>query len=301
MTTDQFPPRFPDDQENPYAPPRADLGPEKAAYGTFSVRPEIGAVLSRAWEAYKERIWICVAAVLIYLLFWVAGQVLVGVLQAGMDQGGMQPGGPPPAPPNPSAAILYLVAVIGVTIFQQWITSGMILFLLRIARGQEASLGLIFAGGPYLLRLIGATILNGLIIFGVMLIGVIPGIIAMALSRQSPLGIIVFVVCLLGMAIVAIVISLRLSQYMYLIVDRDAGVVESLQTSYEITRGYVGTVFAVGFVAAAIGLAGLLGFGVGVLFTGPIGALMVIVLYLALVGNPAMGGKVEDLAELEPI
>ncbi len=301
MASDQFPPRFPHDQENPYAAPQADVGPEKAAYGTIAVRPEIGAVLSRAWEVYKERIWLCVSAGLIWALFYVAGQVLVQVLQAGMGQGPIQPGGPPPAPPNPSAVGLYFIAVIGVTIFQLWINSGMFLFLLRIARGQEASPGLIFAGGPYLLRLIGATILFYLILFGVAIIGLIPGFVALFASGQSAIGVIIMVVCVVAVAIVAIVISLRLSQYMYLIVDRDAGVLESLQTSFEMTKGYVGTVFAVGFLAGLIGLAGIIACGVGALFTGPLAALMVIILYLALINQSTLGGKDEALAELEPI
>jgi hypothetical protein len=300
MASDRFHPVFPDDRENPYAPPQADVGPEKAPLGSVRVPPEIGAVVARAWEAYKQRMGSCIAAVLIWFVFYALGQVLVAVMQTRLDQQGIQPGGPP-LPPDLSALGLYLITVFGVMIFQLWIDNGMYLFLLRIAQGQDAPLGLIFAGGPYLLPVIGASILNFLIVCGTFLTGLIPGSVAVLLSSWSPAGRFLMRVCVVVAAIAALVVWLRLSQFKYLIVDREAGVVNSLRMSFEITKGYTGTVLVVWIFAAMIGLSGILGCGVGILFTAPIGWLMIIVLYLALIEQSAQGGKDEPVAELELI
>jgi hypothetical protein len=297
MASDRFPSVFPDDRENPYAPPEADLGPEKAPLGIVTVPPEVGAVIARSWEAYQERMWICIAAVLIWSVFYAVGQSLVGTAQARMEeQGGIQPG----APPDLSAVGPYLLTVFGVTIFQLWINNGMYLFLLRIARGEDASLGLIFAGGPYLLRVIGASILNFLALCAASFIGVIPGGFATLLAGTSPAGLILMILCGIVAVIAILVLWLRLSQFKYLIVNRDAGVVNSLLTSFEITKGYTGTVLAVWVLAAIIGFSGVIGCGVGLLFTAPIGSLMLIVLYLALAGQSELGRKDEPLGEFEP-
>ena len=86
--------------------------------------------------------------------------------------------------------------------------------------------------------------------------------------------------------VAVIILALRLSQYYYLIIDRDAGIMESLRLSLEVTRGNAGNLFVIGFVTGLINLAGLLACGVGLIFTIPFTVLVFPVTYLALTGQP---------------
>src|SRR4051794_24647470 len=59
-------PPFPDDELNPYAPPRSDVRPElDPVLGDMRALPfSIGDVLSRSWEIYKDRMGITIAVVI---------------------------------------------------------------------------------------------------------------------------------------------------------------------------------------------------------------------------------------------
>jgi uncharacterized membrane protein len=74
-----------------------------------------------------------------------------------------------------------------------------------------------------------------------------------------------------------------LSLYYYLVIDRGAGVFESLQESWRLCRNQVGTITLVYCVEFAVFLAGLLAVCVGLVFAGPLINLIDTVLYLAIV------------------
>jgi hypothetical protein len=191
-------------------------------------------------------------------------------------------------------------------IFQIWIAIGQALFLLRVARGQNASFGEVFQGGPFILTVLLSSLAFGLVLGGVIALGLIPGAIAAAVTGGDPaVGPIVFVLGFLIAMVAAIVLSLRLSQYYYLVVDRGAGVMESLRLSLEFTRGNAGNIFVIGFMTGLINLAGVLACGVGLIFTIPFTALLFPVMYLALTGQPiadpmAPGKLASDAGVLGP-
>ena len=99
-------------------------------------------------------------------------------------------------------------------------------------------------------------------------------------------GSLVFGLGLIIAMVAVIILALRLSQYYYLIIDRDAGIMESLRLSLEVTRGNAGNIFVIGFMTGLINLAGFLACGVGLIFTIPYTALLFPVMYLALTGQP---------------
>lgn len=70
--------------------------------------------------------------------------------------------------------------------------------------------------------------------------------------------------------------------YFYLIIDQNAGVIDSLQRSWSVCRGSLGTITLVFFVQFAIYLAGLIACLVGSIFAWPLGSLLIPVTYLAL-------------------
>ena len=81
--------------------------------------------------------------------------------------------------------------------------------------------------------------------------------------------------------------TVRLGQFPFLIIDRDAGVLESHRLSWELTRGRAATVFLVYLAQLTINLAGLLTFYVGLFVTLPLTSLVTAVTYNALCGHPA--------------
>ena len=103
----------------------------------------------------------------------------------------------------------------------------------------------------------------------------------------------VFVVGVIITIVVVIAVSVRLYLYSFAIVDRDAGAVESLRLSYEITRGHVIELIGLALVGSLFALAGFLAFFVGALFTYPLSIFLYPCTYVALTGfkTRGAGGK----------
>jgi uncharacterized membrane protein len=72
---------------------------------------------------------------------------------------------------------------------------------------------------------------------------------------------------------------------MYLIVDRDLAVIESLRRSTELTSGNYGATFLLGLAFFGMVLVGVLALCVGVIFAVPLGSLMFAVAYCLMSGQ----------------
>jgi uncharacterized membrane protein len=289
---------FPDDDLNPYAPPRSEVGPEPELLPLGELTPTaftIGDVLTRSWEIYRDRMGTCIGIVVGCMGLNVVTQIVLSAAQQVA-----------PMARDPQA-VAFVVGVFGslaVTLFQIWLNIGQAIVMLDIARGREVTFADVFTGARFILRVLLAGCLMGLILIIPPVLGVIPGVIALqAAGKDSPVGIAVAAVGFLAGLAVSIYSGLRLSQFYYLIIDRDAGVADSLRLSYGITRGKSGAIFVLGLVTTAINLAGVLACFVGLILTMPLTVLIFIVTYLALTGQPTDDpyGKGEQLAELEPL
>ena len=101
-------------------------------------------------------------------------------------------------------------------------------------------------------------------------VGVIIGGILL-LENQSGVAAFLLFLVVSGLAgLVFIFLTARLSMYYYLVIDRDAGVFDSLQESWRLCRNQVGTITLVYFVELAVFLAGFLAFCVGLIFAIPL-------------------------------
>lgn len=242
------------DSGNPYQSPNpfSPLPTTQAAPG--DIRPtiiDLGDLMSRAWEIYKREWGTCLVLVLIIIgcnigfgmVFGIANNIIVAVTR---DQD--------------IAAIFSLFTNFISQILQAWITIGQIRCFLRVARGQPVEFGEIFTGGPWLLRIIGASILYGLMVFGGVLLFIVPGII----------------------------LALMFGQYYYLIVDRDLGVMDSLKTAKQITDGNKLTLFLLGLVCFGLTIAGFLALCVGLLAVIPYITLLQVMAYLTMTGQPTV-------------
>jgi len=292
-----FPPRAPDDRTNPYTAPEAEIGPGQYAGLGLSPTPfTVGDVLSRTWQIYKGQMWICIGVVIFCFVLNLSGQLVMGMLDVAVK----------PKVDLLTYNVIVLVVMLGIVVFQMWIAIGQALFLLRVARGQTAPFGEVFRGGSLLLTVLLSSLAFGLVLGGVVALGLIPGGLAMAAAPGNPMvGPLVLGLGFVIAMIAVIVLALRLSQYYYLVVDRGAGVMESLRLSLEVTRGNEGNIFVIGFMTGLINLAGALACGVGLIFTIPFTALLFPVMYLALTGQPiadplASGKLATDAGVLGP-
>jgi hypothetical protein len=274
----------PGDYENPYQAPADYLGtyPAFGAARPGTITPtliDMGETFSRTWTIFKDQWGMCLVVVVVCTIikFIVAVIIQWGGIALGMVAGGGdlnivlgQWGG-------------YALS----QLFTLWIDIGLILFFVKTARGQEASFGDVFAGGPYFLRVLGATVL--LVCGGLLIVAIcaLPGL-AIWLSVGGEEGIFMgFAVTGLIAVIPLIIYGLTFSQFRYLIVDHNAGAVESIGLSREITRGNRLTIIATVLIAGIASMfVAIFTCGLGYLAVLPYLTLLFPVMYLGMIGQP---------------
>jgi phage FluMu protein Com len=239
---------------------------------------DMGTIFSRTWAIFKDNWGMSLVVVVVcFIVNLVVGQIAQwGSVGVGAAIG------------DPTATVIIAQSAgIVAQLFGMWIGIGQALYFIKTVRGREASLGDIFAGGPYFLRILGATILftcGWILLCGVC---AIPGV-AIGFTVGGENGLILGAGLGVLIAIVPMAIyTLGFSQYYYLIIDHNAGAVESLSLSWQVTRGNRLTIFAIGLIAGILGmLVVLFTCLLGILAVAPYMALLYPVMYLAMTGQP---------------
>ncbi len=246
------------DSMNPYQSP-AGFGPEPTAFAPAGeVRPtriDFSETLSRTWAVFTDR-WLPMLggiflAGLISLPIYIAFQV-VNIFVV------------PQIQDQAVGISIMVVAQIVFQVYVLWITAGILLFALGVVRGEEPRYGLIFAGGRYLLSLILCGILTQIIVMLGLILLIIPGLI----------------------------FAMMLVQAQLLIIDRNMGVIDAMSTSRDVMAGNKMTVFAIWLVAGILGyLFTLITCGLGGFGFVPYMAILNIVIYLGVTGQPTMADR----------
>ena len=122
---------------------------------------------------------------------------------------------------------------------------------MKLVDGQKAEITELWAYPQYLLRMIGASILYGLIVLAGFVLLVIPGI----------------------------YLALRLQFYSYYIIDKDAGAIDSLKMSWKVTEGNMINIFLFMLLLVALNILGAIVLLVGLLVTIPVSFVAVTLLY----------------------
>ncbi|MHC4177835.1 MAG: hypothetical protein ACYSWU_10025 [Planctomycetota bacterium] len=245
------PPAF--DPENPYAAP-GEYAPPAPGYaappGAFTPTIiDFGDVFNRTWTIFKEQWGMCLVAALIIIAINVVVQAPIMVLSFAMQAEGAD---------ELETFLITQALNIVAAVFLLWFNIGLSLFFLKTARGQPAALGDIFvAPGPYYLRVLGATILFFLMYLVGLALCIVPGVI----------------------------LALMFSQYLFLIVDRNVGVTDSLSISKEITTGNKLMLFLIILVGAGLSMLGFMACCVGIVPVAAFLGLLNAVIYLAMTGQ----------------
>jgi hypothetical protein len=168
-----------------------------------------------------------------------------------------------------------------------WLSIGQCLALLGLARGEHSVFDRIVHGGRYLLT----TILAGLVFLAILALSAliyvfwIPILAALFGGWHGPV-LVLLVLLISGAFVTSLILAARFSQFGYFILDTNAGVIQSLQGSWEATRGHVMTLFMVYGSVGLINLGGVLACFVGLLFAAPFTGLLLAVAYLSLTVQP---------------
>lgn len=275
-----MPAAAPGAEQNPYQAPFSypDHGHfETSGAGTHGdyrpTRIDIGDVLSRSWEIYKDQLWMCIGVVVLGLVINYAAQIVGQIVLVAMQAARL--------PFSLLMAANILLSLLQM-VFQLWINIGQAVCLLKIARGQPGAINDLFQGGPYLLREILASLLFAVGLLAVLAVCAIPAVIVYFATNEPLYGFVAF-----GAIVVFPFYYLMLTfmQYFYLIIDHNLGAIDSLIGSREITSGNKLSIFAVQMIAFLLYLAGVAACCVGAIFTLPFAFLSMTVTYLAMSGG----------------
>jgi hypothetical protein len=157
---------------------------------------------------------------------------------------------------NLIAAIVSVVITIGIT-----------RVALKFADGIKPKFSDLYQGysATMVVRYVLASILSALAAVGSAIPALLVFIILFAITKTTLL----FIAGLPLMFIPAIYIALRLGQFRYVIVDRNAKVMESLKYSWKITKGHVGMLLLFSIKLTGIVILGILVVGIGLLWAIP--------------------------------
>jgi hypothetical protein len=188
---------------NPYQSPAS--GSHAGAIGTGYGKLDAGDAARRAWKIFAANLGSCIAVAVLYWVVCVASMfgLMIVIFGTMMVLGGAGVG---PAEMVILAVIVYCVALA----VQMYFMTGQMNFFLKVSRGdRDAEVSKLFTGGRWVLPAIGGGILVAICIMLGSLLLVVPGII----------------------------VGLMLSQFLFLIIDRNAGVFEAFGESRRITSG----------------------------------------------------------------
>lgn len=238
------------------------LAPASPFQSQGAIKPTmlaIGDVFSRTWTIFKPNWGICLAVV-----------VIVWLINFGV---------------NMVSGFIPILGLLCTLVFQTWINIGQALFFLKKARGHDAEISEIFAGWPYFWRILGASILVGLIVLGTLAVCVVPPLLVGLAISETAAVILAVAGGVVGVGLM-IFLSLMLSQFYYLILDRNVGVMESLRMSKELMEGNKLTLLGIGVLSFLLTLVAMIPCFLGLLVAIPYFALMNPVIYLTVTGQP---------------
>lgn len=232
---------------NPYAPPgQDDFMPGSLPGPGAPGNWEVGEVLSLAWTQFKEQ-WIIL--ILAPFLAGLASGIPNYIPSILLMTRAVEPG-------STEYWVIYAICMLVALVVGTFFQVGQIRIFLTTVRGGRPELGTLVSGSDRFLPLLGTTLLLTLVIVIGYVFLIIPGII----------------------------LALGLGFAQFYCVDAGTGPVESMQRSWEATKGHKGKIFLFGLAAIAVSIAGLLACCVGIYAATPVLFLAWAIIYVRLSG-----------------
>ncbi len=173
---------------------------------------------------------------------------------------------------NGFVSMIPYVGIILSFIIGVFYSMGVIYIFLNIYDGKPTRYVQLFSRANKILPYVGIVAISLLIQVGGFVLLVVPGVIAMIALMLAP----------------------------YLMVDRDLGVMESIRTSWQITKGNRLKLFVFSLLLVVINLLGAILFLVGLIVTIPVSLLAVIHVYRQLLSNAEKDGVTVEKLQTAP-
>ena len=267
------------DPANPYSSPTTmapldtpDVPKGKLQHGTL----EFDAMLRTAWEFFRENIGPLALFGLVVFGINVGLQIIAQVGNFAVQARGE----------------VAMVVVFGIVngifgfLVQTFVQLGTVIYMLKMVRTRQAQVSDLFSASPFFVKGILMTLLVMLIYGGLTTVFVIPVAITIPL-QETAVTVVAGIVSALVFIPVLVMLVLRFMLGLFFVVDRGAGVIESLSLSGEYMKGNKLTAFLIGLVVIILG--GV--FGLGTCFFGyilyiPFWGLLWAMVYLTCTGQP---------------
>lgn len=240
------------DTANPYASPQT--------YPDFETHTAQGSIrhgfidaelaIKTAWELFKVNVALLVGAHVIMIVINMVVSVLAAVAQFAIV---VVQGEESLAP-----IFINILSSVATNVLQIFLGIGIVRINLNVGRGKPAEIGMLFSGGPFFVRILGGSILYGLLISIGLVALIIPGV----------------------------YLALKYWPFYYFIVDRDCGVGDSFSLAGEYTTGNKLNSFWLFLISLGLATVGMLMCCVGAILTYPIASLMWAVGYLMMTSQP---------------
>ncbi len=232
------------------------LEPQKSGGGGHAII-EVGDVITAGWNAFKAEMGLSIGIVIIAALIGgmsgVPQGIFNGIGEMMIKQGDQQTG-----LLMQGIGLLFMPVAYAVQFF---ITCGQTMGMLKIARGEAVEIGVLFQGGKYFWRCVGASIVFGLMVGLGTLLCIVPGII----------------------------VALMFAPFLFVLIDEDLPGIDCLWRAKEVTEGNKLSYFVVLLACGGINLLGLLALCVGLIFTIPLTNLISAVAYCKMTGQRTAG------------
>lgn len=245
--------------DNPYAPMFSDLPPSSIGPTSdgeiTNVVPDFGDIFRHAWNTWKDNLGLVVGAAVVVLGISFVASFIGGMVESVLEVNGKA---------TLESNVFSIFFNIATNLLSIFLGIGNVQLCLALLRGELGSTSMIFSGGERFLPTVLVSLVFGLMIFGGLLLLIVPGVIVM----------------------------FRFWPAYYLVVDRRIPVMQSFGLAYEITRGNSLNSFLLWICGMLIAFVGLLVCFVGIIFAQPLVLLMVGAGYLMMSGQ--LGAKPES-------
>jgi len=240
-----------------------------------------GDVLGISWATFKDQFGVLFGSFLITIGVIIALAVVNQVIQtiitfAFVGAGGAGNGGNPLAFGFALFGVAFVLGIFNVAV-QLYLEAGMTVVYLRVARGERVEVSEVFSGGRYFWRLLGVSLLMVPLVLLAYVIVLLPGIV----TRDPTWSVVAAIPCI----VFALYLTLRFWPVYYVIVDRDAGVIQALQDCPRATANNSLAVIVLALAALGVYLLGLLACIIGVLIAVPLIRLIFATAYCGMTGQ----------------
>lgn len=240
------------------------------------IRPsplDLGDALAIAWEGYKRHWKLLVPAFFISWILQILPAVpnVIATIQYGEG--------------SPEAILTNIVVQLVSFLTSSWLGVGLMRMTLLAARGEAVEFADLFASAALFVRAVLANLLYTLMIGTAVLAAVLPAVVLGRFANDPVLGTVLVVTWSLVVVAVAIALTLLYGLYFVAVADGAPGVLEAFRVSARITRGNRLMLVVTFILAGMIGAVGVVACYFGILFTAPLGMLLIASAYLLMSGQ----------------